>query len=196
MDQSAVEDTYAVTRFRPLPDLSTPQPDDILDNLVATLRATVAHAERAAQTLASKTLDRVHAIQQRARRKLAVKEARHKLATPLAPIIEAVESQFRLERGTLIGRRRTQRIAMARQIAMLLCRSITSASYSIIAEAFNRDHSTAIHDCDLIRCRMARDTAFRPFVQRLEHQISQGASTAIGEAASGSRSGFPTTAAA
>lgn len=169
--------TYSTPHFLPCFDFTTPQPDDILDSLIEALQSAVGHPDRAVQALAMRTLDRVHAFQQHARRKLAVKGARSKLAAPLAPIIELVESQFRLERGTLAGRRRTQRIAMARQIAMLLCRSITAASYPVIAEAFNRDHSTAIHDCNLMRCRMARDTAFRSFVQRLERQIAGTAIT-------------------
>jgi chromosomal replication initiator protein len=167
MDQSAVEDIYAVTQFQPLTNFTTPQPDDILDSLISALRATVAHPDRAAEAL-----DRVHAVQEEAKRKLAA-QRRGLTVTRLALIIQSVECQFRLEPGTLLSRRRTQRIAsLARQLAMFICRSLTSVSYPQIAEAFNRDHSTTLYGYNSIRCRVARDSAFRSFVQRLEREIA------------------------
>jgi chromosomal replication initiator protein len=172
MDQSAVEDIYAVTQFQPLTNFTTPQPDDILESLISALRATVAHPDRAVQALAAEALDRVHAVQEEAKRKLAA-QRRGLTVTRLALIIQSVECQFRLEPGTLLRRRRTQRIAsLARQLAMFICRSLTSVSYPQIAEAFNRDHSTTLYGYDSIRCRVARDSAFRSFVQRLEREIA------------------------
>jgi chromosomal replication initiation ATPase DnaA len=54
------------------------------------------------------------------------------------------------------NKRRTARIAFARQVAMFICRHVTACSYLTIAEAFERDHSTCIQGSDLIRCRIAR----------------------------------------
>ena len=166
--------TARATYFLPLPHYPTPPPDDILDRLIEALRATVAHPDQAVQAFAADALDRVHSIQEAARRKVAAERC-GLTAMRLALIIQSVECHFRLERGTILGRRRTQRIAMARQLAMFLCRSLTSASYPIIAAAFGRDHSTALHNCDLIRCRMAHDAAFRSFVNRLEREIARPA---------------------
>lgn len=165
-----INDTGSGTYFLAPSAFSTAPADHVLANLVSALREAVSHPDPAFQHLAAETLDHIHQIQEQARRRLAL-QRRGLTVTRLAVIIETIELQFRFERGTLLGRRRTQRIAMARQLAMFLCRSLTSASYPIIAQAFNRDHSTAIWGADSIRCRMARDAAFRGFVQRLERQI-------------------------
>ena len=141
MHELSCNDTDSPACFLPSLASTNPQPDDIVDSLVEALRQMVAHPDTAFQTLAVEALDRVHAVQEAARRKLAA-EGRGLTAARLALIIQSVEIQFRFERGTLLGRRRTQRIAMARQLAMFLCRSLTSASYPNIAEAFGWDHST------------------------------------------------------
>lgn len=156
MDQQ-VDFTDALTSPPPFL-VGYPHADEVLDNLIDALRATEVHPDQAVQALAAEALDRVHAVQEAARRKLAA-ERRGLTAARLALIIQSVEIQFRFDRGTLLGRRRTQRIAMARQLAMYLCRSLTSASYPLIAQALNRDHSTAIWGAESIRCRMARDAA-------------------------------------
>jgi len=70
----------------------------------------------------------------------------------LKNIIDHVEQEFRLESGTLQSRCKTQRIALARQIAYYLCRTITGSSFPTIGEAFGRDHSS-IHSFNLIHLR-------------------------------------------
>jgi chromosomal replication initiator protein len=172
--ESAQEFTDGTHQFPfPLSPDHPQLPDDILDSLIDALRATVAHPDASFQALAAATLDQVHEIQEAAKRRLAG-QRRQLTIGRLGLIIQSVEAQFRLETGTLIDRRRTQRIVMARQLAMFLCRSLTSASYPVIAEALHRDHSSVIWGADSIRCRMARDYAFRGFVQRLEREIARG----------------------
>ena len=156
--------------FLPLFEFTPPYPDDILDTLIDALRATIAHPDAAFQALAADVLDQVRRIEDEGRRKRA-SQRRAVTSARLAVIIQSIECQFRLEPGTLLSGRPTQRIA-ARQLAMYSCRCLTSASYPIIPETFHRDHSTAIHNCDLIRCRCARNTTFRSFVQQLERQIA------------------------
>jgi hypothetical protein len=89
----------------------------------------------------------------------------------LSNIIDGVEREFRMEPGTLQSRRTTQRIAMARQIAYYLCRTLTGASLTTVGDALGRDHSSVHHGFNLIRRRMTRDAAFRLLIEKIERQL-------------------------
>ncbi|MGT2425693.1 chromosomal replication initiator protein DnaA [Amnibacterium kyonggiense] len=61
-------------------------------------------------------------------------------------IIEAVASYFKLSTDDLFGSSRSQQIASARQIAMYLCRELTSLSLPKIGQLFGgRDHTTVMY---------------------------------------------------
>ena len=86
-------------------------------------------------------------------------------------IIDHVGRKFRMEPGTLRSRCKTQRIALARQIAYYLCRTITGSSFPTIGGALRRDHSSIIHGFNLIHSRCQHEAPFRLFVEKLERQI-------------------------
>lgn len=67
----------------------------------------------------------------------------------IADVIEAVAKRFGVEPEAMIGPRRTQPETTARQIAMRLCREMLGATYPAIGRAFNRDHATVIHACEV-----------------------------------------------
>lgn len=73
-------------------------------------------------------------------------------------IKEAVAKQFNVSINDLSGKRRTQNIALARQVAMFLCRKHTARSFPEIGAIFGgRDHSTVIHAIKTINDRMVSD---------------------------------------
>jgi chromosomal replication initiator protein len=58
-------------------------------------------------------------------------------------ILAAVADHFRIPVEVLVGERRDQSTALARQVAMLLCREMTGSALSHIGSAFGgRDHTT------------------------------------------------------
>lgn len=66
-------------------------------------------------------------------------------------IITATASYFKLTVDDLYGTNRSQQIAIARQIAMYLCRERTSLSLPKIGQLFgNRDHTTVMYACKKI----------------------------------------------
>lgn len=68
---------------------------------------------------------------------------------------QVVAKRFSVGINDLIGKRRTQNIAHARQVAMYLCRKLTPRSYPEIGAAFGgRDHSTVIHAKKVIEEKM------------------------------------------
>jgi chromosomal replication initiator protein len=61
-------------------------------------------------------------------------------------IQKTVAEYYRVKLADLLSKKRTRVIARPRQIAMWLCKEVTSFSYPMIGEAFGgRDHTTVIH---------------------------------------------------
>lgn len=97
------------------------------------------------------------------RRKIAERAALLPLAVPHAPepdppaptipismaaIQRHVCKGFKIEYPELLASRRDQQTVAARQIAMYLCKKLTSHSLVIIGKKFGRrDHTTALHAC-------------------------------------------------
>jgi chromosomal replication initiator protein len=62
-----------------------------------------------------------------------------------------VATYFGIKISDLISKRRTQNLVYPRQLAMHLCRQLTSSSLPVIGKMFGgRDHSTVIHSLNII----------------------------------------------
>lgn len=80
----------------------------------------------------------------------------------LKDIRKKVAESFNLTEESLCSKRKTQEIALARQVAMYLTRSLTKTSLKIIGLEFGgRDHSTVIHACNLIAENLKKDSEFK-----------------------------------
>jgi len=66
-------------------------------------------------------------------------------ATSPAEIVEAVCRYYQLTKEDIAGSSRVKAVAMARQIAMYLCREMTDLSLPKIGELFGRDHTTVMY---------------------------------------------------
>ena len=83
-------------------------------------------------------------------------------------IIEVIARQYALEPQDITGKKRNQGIALPRQIAMYLCRQLTTLSTTSIGQAFGgRDHTTIMHGCDRVADAMDADFAFQKRVEEL-----------------------------
>ena len=92
----------------------------------------------------------------------------------LEDVEKEVTNHFGLRSGDLRARRRTKKIAEARQVAMYLMRQKAGASYPMIgAHLGGRDHSTVIHACQSIERRRKEDSRMRLVLEsvakRFEH---------------------------
>src|SRR5437763_64065 len=81
--------------------------------------------------------------------------------------------------GERKSEKRTQHVAFCRQVAMYLCRKITSNSFPSIGEHFGRDHSTVIHAFNLIERRVNSDSAFRFSIEKIERGLKNAPASAI-----------------
>lgn len=79
----------------------------------------------------------------------------------------AAES-FDIDVTLMEAKKKTANVALARQVAMYLCRTLTDKSLKAIGASFGgRDHSTVIHACDLVSRRMAEDSGFRERIDKI-----------------------------
>jgi len=87
-------------------------------------------------------------------------------------IQKAVAEHFDMRLADMTSRRRPASIAMPRQIAMYLSRTLTSSSLVEIGEAFGgRDHGTVIHAVKKVRERLETDVRVRDQVQMIESEL-------------------------
>jgi chromosomal replication initiator protein len=91
------------------------------------------------------------------------------------PNIEAIQRTvaefFHIQLADLKSKKRTQHIAFCRQVAMYLCRKMTTSSFPTIGGHFSRDHSTVIHAFNLIQRRVTNDSAFRFSIEKIEREL-------------------------
>lgn len=90
----------------------------------------------------------------------------------LDEVEKEVASHFGLRVGDLKARRRTKKIAEARQVAMYLMRQKAGASYPVIgAHLGGRDHSTVIHACQSIERRRKEDARMRLTLEAMAKRL-------------------------
>ena len=83
-------------------------------------------------------------------------------------IIDMVARQYDTTAEDITGKNRSQQIALPRQIAMYICRRMTTLSTTSIGRAFGgRDHTTVMHGCDKIAASMNADFAFKKKVEEI-----------------------------
>jgi len=90
--------------------------------------------------------------------------------------IESIQKKaaefFNIEPQMMKAKKKTADVALARQVAMYLSRSLTNNSLKLIGSAFGgRDHSTVIHACDLISKRMAKDPGLREKIDQISASL-------------------------
>lgn len=87
-------------------------------------------------------------------------------------IQKAICDHFDIKISDLKSKRRTKDLALARQMAMYLCRRFTATSYPAIGAEFGgRDHSTVIHASKTIARKAEDDPIVKATVDRLVRQL-------------------------
>jgi len=79
---------------------------------------------------------------------------------------------FNIKLGDLKAKRRTQNVALPRQVAMYLCRKHTESSFPSIGDKFGgRDHSTVIHASKTIEKKIKDDPHMLSTIEKLERNL-------------------------
>lgn len=92
----------------------------------------------------------------------------------LETIQKRVADHFQIRHSDMTSKRRPNNIAIPRQIAMYLARTLTKHSLQEIGDAFGgRDHGTVIHACKAVDNMMEQDASSRGSVEFLKSQLSK-----------------------
>jgi len=97
------------------------------------------------------------------------------ITTP-AEILDIVCRFYQLTKDDINGSSRVKAVAMARQIAMYLCRELTDLSLPKIGELFGRDHTTVMYACkkvsEMMRERHYVYNQVTDMIERIRNQQS------------------------
>jgi chromosomal replication initiator protein len=90
-----------------------------------------------------------------------------------ATIMAQTATFFGLTLEELTGSNRSSSFALARQIAMYLCRDHTELSLPKIGALFGRDHTTVLHACNKIRTLIASDAGLYSTLVEITTRVKQ-----------------------
>ncbi len=168
-----LETRIAILRFK-AENQSPPIPDDVIDliahkfqnnirELEGALTRVVAHAHMHFSTVSVELA--TEALQDMV--------PGHETLT-VEQIIEAVAEFYGFEQEELQGSRRTKDVALARQVAMYLCREETKASLQQIGTSLgDRDHTTIMHGHDKVAINIEEDEQIRRDVLAIKGKLYQ-----------------------
>ncbi len=89
-------------------------------------------------------------------------------------IQKKVADHYQIRHSDMTSKRRPNNIAIPRQIAMYLTRTLTKHSLQEIGDAFGgRDHGTVIHACKSVDNMMEQDTTARGSIEFLKTQLNR-----------------------
>jgi chromosomal replication initiator protein len=89
-------------------------------------------------------------------------------------IQKRVADHFQIRHSDMTSKRRPNNIAIPRQIAMYLSRTLTKHSLQDIGDAFGgRDHGTVIHACKAVDNMMEQDSSMRGTIEFVRTQLSK-----------------------
>ncbi|MCC5850710.1 MAG: chromosomal replication initiator protein DnaA [Verrucomicrobia bacterium] len=88
-------------------------------------------------------------------------------------IQRAVAEHFDIRYSDILSRKRPANIAMPRQVAMYLCRDMTSHSLPAIGEAFGKNHATVLHACRNITKQEKDDPTLRQSLATIREQLTR-----------------------
>ena len=86
-------------------------------------------------------------------------------------IVDQVAAHFGVGRPALLGEPRAAHIALARHVAMHLCRELHGFSLPFIGRAFNRDHTSVMHACRRIAELLKTDPQLAAQVDALAEAV-------------------------
>lgn len=83
----------------------------------------------------------------------------------------AVEDFYGVAHKDLVGKKKERRIVHPRQVAIYLCRELSESTLKNIGKAFNRDHTTVMHSCDLINNQLQEDRNLREELEAIREKV-------------------------
>ena len=149
--------------------------DEILDYISTNIKSNIRELEGALnKLLAFSNLEHTEITMEIAVRELQniISPDKPKEITPQL-VIEIVAEHFNISTAQMISKNRSSKIARPRQIAMYLCKNMTSASLETIGAILGgRDHSTIIHGIKKITEDYEKNEDFHYLLETIKKKIN------------------------
>jgi len=88
-------------------------------------------------------------------------------------VIESVCSYYKISEDELLGKTKEKNIALPRQIAMYLCKTLTSLNFVMIGKALgNRDRTTIMYGVDKIMEMLKTDSVLKAEIEAISKDIN------------------------
>ncbi len=156
--------------------LNQPLPEPILNFIAQNITKNIRRLEGALLKVASyssltnKALDLATA--EKLLHDVLMEQAQNVLT--IETIQKRVADHFQIRHSDMTSKRRPNNIAIPRQIAMFLTRTLTKHSLQEIGDAYGgRDHGTVIHACKAVDNMMEQDSSMRTTIEFLKTQLSK-----------------------
>lgn len=88
-------------------------------------------------------------------------------------IQKVVSEFFNISISDIMGKERSQNIALPRQMAMFLCRKLTKGSLPEISRSFDKTHATVLHGCRTIVNRMEQDPLIKKQLESIANILGR-----------------------
>jgi chromosomal replication initiator protein len=149
--------------YKKLESEGTTLPESVVTYIADVIQTNIRELEGAlTRIIAYASLKKVDVDLELAKRVLADTISSQRSNLTIELIQQKSAEHFNVELELMTAKKKTANVALARQVAMYLCRTLLDISLKAIGERFGgRDHSTVIHACDLVTKKMAGDRLFR-----------------------------------
>jgi chromosomal replication initiator protein len=148
-------------------------PDDVIRLVADTVTTNIRELEGSLiRLLAYASLKKTSVDLSMARKLLSDAFTKQKKQITISAIQKTTSDHFDIDPTMMKAKKKTSHIALARQVAMYLARSLTDSSLKMIGGEFGgRDHSTVIHACDLVSKKMAIEPTFRERIDQISASL-------------------------
>jgi len=155
--------------YKKLASEGTSLPDSVITYIADKITTNIRELEGSLiRILAYASLKKVPVELEMAKKVLADAVSTHRKEVTIENIQKKTSDHFNINVEMMKAKKKTSNIALARQVAMYLSRSLTNNSLKFIGSAFGgRDHSTVIHACDLISKKMSGDPTLRDKIDKI-----------------------------
>jgi chromosomal replication initiator protein len=155
--------------YKKLESEGTKLPENVIRFIADKISTNIRELEGALiRLLAYASLKAISVDLELAQKVLAENFSNQKKDITIEAIQKKVAEAFHIDPQMMTAKKKTSDIALARQVAMYLSRSLTGSSLKVIGTAFGgRDHSTVIHACNLIASKMSNDSQFRTKIDKI-----------------------------
>jgi chromosomal replication initiator protein len=149
--------------------------DDVLDYIAENIQSNIRELEGA--------LNKLIACSNLEKKEITLDIAMQELQNIISPdkprevtpqlIIEVVSEHYNVSMEKMLSKDRSKSVSKPRQIAMYLCKTMTSSTLDGIGQLLNgRDHSTIIHGYNVIEEEYNTDEEFRKQIDTIKKKIN------------------------